>query len=296
MELAVHIRKPQHGEGLNEIQKHLLGFYDKADIQNAGWGWELGRSVDRIYIGDEFCANRLPTLAELEDLLQFAAAENKETTFLAPPLTNEGLDACSFLFDCLKDKSPCAEIVANDWGTLLFLKTRYPSFRLAAGRLLDKGFKDPRLQDADRLSLFSPETEALLNASAFDHAGFQEEMVELGVSRLERDIFPYVRRKLCGSPKLGISVYFPFGYITMGRVCWTATFAQPPGGMFVASGKCARTCDTMPLLLRSDDFSFPVIQNGNTVYYLYPISLVASLVEVARNQNLRLVYQGFVLH
>ena len=39
----------------------------------------------------------------------------------------------------------------------------------------------------------------------------------------------------------------------------------------------------------------PVIQSGNTLYYLYTAPMLAAVVEEARRGKLRLVYQGFIV-
>lgn len=48
------------------------------------------------------------------------------------------------LFDYLNTCHSSAEVVFNDWGVMGLLKANYPVLKLSAGRLLNKGFKDPR--------------------------------------------------------------------------------------------------------------------------------------------------------
>ncbi|MBI4832405.1 MAG: hypothetical protein HY801_12830, partial [Candidatus Lindowbacteria bacterium] len=124
MELAVHIRKPGCDDCLKGIQKHLAGLYDATATRGVDRPKERDGPIDRIYLGDEFCVNRLPILGELEALIEFARANDKKITFLTPPLTDGELDACSSLFDCLSAESPEAEVVVNNVGVLFFLKKK----------------------------------------------------------------------------------------------------------------------------------------------------------------------------
>jgi hypothetical protein len=72
MELAVHIRRLEQKDEIRKVHEHVVSLYDGAAIDAGGWSNELPQSCNRIYIGDEFCSNRLPLLDELEALLQFA--------------------------------------------------------------------------------------------------------------------------------------------------------------------------------------------------------------------------------
>ena len=296
MELACHIRDVGQLKKLDEIPGHLINLYGQNALGEEDRIEEIPGSFDRVYIGDEFCINRLPSLPELEVLYQFVEKKGLGVTFLTPYLTDEGLERCSPLFDYLKKRDPRAEVVVSDWGSLFFFREKYPLFQLAVGRLLDKGFKDPRLLDADKASLFSRETSDLLNKGTFDAIEFQEKMLKLGVSRVERDLFPYGGHDSKSSSTLKTSFYFPFGYITTGRVCWLASFRQPDNKKFAISKGCDRICNTLTLKLSTEKSSFQLIQGGNTVFYLYTQAMLGSLMERAKRENLRLVYQGVALH
>lgn len=284
MKIALHLRNPDHKEQTEKFPEHLSIFYDKVLFSTENW------SSDRIYVGDEFCPSRLPLMKELKLFCQSAKEKDLNLTLLTPVLTDHGLDKFSPLFEYLHENHTEAEVVVNDLGVLLFLKKKYPRLRLGAGRLFNKGFKDPRLPDTKTPSKVS----GLLNDSTFDHAEFQEMMTELSVARLERDLLPYgnIPDALSG---FGTSVYFPFGYVTTGRVCWPASFKQGAKQKFMPAKKCSCPCNAMTLELRNDSFSFKIIQSGNTIFYLYPSSKLDSLIKKAEHENLRLVYQGFAI-
>jgi hypothetical protein len=197
--------------------------------------------------------------------------------------------------DVLKDRDPRAEVVVNDWGFLLYLKEKYPLFRLSVGRLLNKGFKDPRLMDSDKASKFSAETVELFSTCTFDSSEFLAKMRELNVTRLERDLLPYGESEIRCRGGLAASVYFPFGYITTGRVCWMKSFHGSAGRKYSISNGCHRSCNNISLKLSHANANMKLFQAGNTIFYLYAPSKLAALTKQARIQNLRLVYQGLMV-
>jgi hypothetical protein len=112
------------------------------------------------------------------------------------------------------------------------------------------------------------------------------------VRRLEYDLPPYAEDSGIACGALPTAVYFPFGCVTSGRVCWMAGFGRPPREKFVPPKVCARRCNTVVLKLASPEFGLPVFQNGNTVFYRYGNGRLPRLFAQARSQGLRLVYQG----
>ena len=92
---------------------------------------------------------RLPAPKELARFCRFSTERNVGLTLFMPVLTDAGLDHCAALFERLAKRYPEAEVVANDIGTILFLRKHHPGFLLSMGRLFNKGFKDPRLSLKD---------------------------------------------------------------------------------------------------------------------------------------------------
>jgi hypothetical protein len=293
METAVHLRNAEQASDLARLPEQFSRFCETASPSGAEMGEEIARSFTRIYVGDEFCPHRMPRPAELDALLDLACESAKNVTLLTPPLTDAGIDECAQIFDRVGERCPEAEVVANDWGVLLFLKEKYPEFRIATGRLLDKGFKDPRLTDADAFFSHSEEMAAVLNTSSFDSPALREKLIELGVVRTERDMFPYRACAPEPSPGLETSIYLPFGYVATGRVCWTSTFSGD--GKFALLDDCARPCDRITMKLEHEDALLPLIQSGGTVHYLHSPAALESIFEAAESGNIRLVYQGLAL-
>ena len=295
MELAIHIRDFDQAHAFPQIFAHLKGFYPPGTMDGQDGSELLAAKWTRVYIGDEFCIHRLPHIDELEGVGRLINAKNGALTFLTPPLTDQGLERSIPLFNFLSENDPQAEVVVNDWGVLLFLQQNYPLFHLSLGRLLNKGFKDPRLTNPEEASGFSAETAELFNTSTFDAIEFLAKMQELNVKRLERDLFPYGDSEIQSHGGLGSSVYFPFGYISTGRVCWIAAFSAATEKKYSISNGCRRACNKISLKLNHAGTNLQLFQAGNTIFYLYAPSKLNSLFKQANTQNIRLVYQGLMM-
>lgn len=293
MEIGLHLRSSAQAESFPGLGAHLTLVYGPDKLEKIGA--YLPRCVRRFYLGDEFCVNRMPSEKEFEDLLHLAAAKNRPVSLLTPPLTDEGLARCLPFFDRLRSVQPAPEVVANDWGVFFTLREAYPELEVGLGRLLNKGFKDPRLPDPERFARHSQEAKELLNHCTFDSPVFQERAARLGVRRLERDLLPYGKPRVAGFERFGVSVYAPFGYFTTGRVCWAASVHRPPGKKFSLGGSCDRLCERLPLAFGRSEGGLTVLQNGNSFFYLYPQALLASFLRWARRRRVRVVYQGLAI-
>ena len=304
--LGVHIRSASDlpelgtvveglGEHLQELYRKFCGNRKKAPVDGSFSAFDF--SIDLVYMGDEFCANLLPNIEQATALAEYAKENGIGLALLTPVLVDRQIDERESLFAALCDLWPDMEVTVNDWGVLFFLKQRFPGFRLALGRLLNKGLKDPRWKTPEvRFDGAQDDAErAILGHCTFDQVRFRKKAGDLGVRRLERDLFPY--RDLTGldDGDLRTSCYFPFGYVTSGRVCWQASFEQPGRKHFMPVNGCARPCQKRSFTLAHTKANFPVYQNGNTVFYLYPSEVLEALFKISREKNIRLVYQGMTL-
>jgi hypothetical protein len=293
MDFAVHLRALDQRDKLDALSEEVEKLCRISPGGKARWGKGPLPDVSRLYLGDEFCLHRLPRLSDLVSFHRFAQAKALPITLLTPVCTTAGLKKLEALFDFLKVSDEDVEVVANDWGTLVFLRERYPRFRVATGRMLNKGFKDPRIKAPERLASLSPEAKELLTQSTYDGREIGKKMTELGVTRWERDLLPYQRSGWGKASGMAVSIYFPFGYFTSGRVCWVASAGNSAPQKFIPLDECSQPCRLSAFELQSKDFSLPVCQNGNTLFYRYTPKMVASLLRRAQGRGVRLVYQGF---
>ncbi len=295
MELAVHLREPAQLEAFEGVGGHLNALYGRASSEKAVQGARFPGAFRRFYVGDEFCLHRLVDPEGLDEFVRLATDRGLAITLLTPPVTDRGLERCASLFARLDEPRFEAEVVVNDWGALQYLRDRHPSLSVSVGRLLNKGFKDPRLRDTAAFSNVSPEAAELLNRCTFDSARFREEMPRRRVSRLERDLLPHATPRWEETDRLGTSVYFPFGYVTMGRVCWLASVLRRAGEKFSLRDTCSRTCRDLSLRLSGADTGLQLFQEGNAILYLYPAPLLTSFLAWAGDRGLRCVYQGLAM-
>ncbi len=283
MELAFHLKAFDHlTTAPDRFVEHLTEFYGKKINNITNSYKDLFQYHGRIYIGNEFCIHRLPLTDELKKIKK----ENIKITLLTPPLTDKDFKKCARLLDYLAGFAK-TEIVINDWGFLIFIKKNYPEFKVSAGRLLNKGFKDPRF--------LKNKKDEFLALSTFDNTIFRQKMIKLGISRLEQDLLPYKNSvKSClKDDSLEKSFYFPFGYITTGRMCLPAVLKAKK--KFAITKKCKRPCHNRLFELEDNSFLFSLFQKGNTIFYLYPASMLISFIQKAKKENVRMIYQGFGL-
>ena len=285
MELALHIESIDQTEHMDSIADHLM--------HHCGLGVAGVKrlpAVNRIYIGDEFCPIRLPSEKALIRFCEFTQANKLDLTLLTPVLTDIWLDRCKFIFDILAGYDSKAEVVVNDFGTLHFLRRIYPLFRLSLGRLFNKGFKDPRLC-MGQVSL-TDQIRVLLSESTFDHPEFSSFLKEIKISRVERDLLPHAAYMPSETVDHDVSYYFPFGYVTTGRVCWTASLANNAIRDYKPLYQCSKPCRSESFELFNDATQTCIYQFGNTIFYKYSSIMIDTLVERADQCNDRLIYQG----
>lgn len=296
MGISLHIRRPDRAPQGFSLREHLEALYrGQTGTVPALCAEADAPGIDRWYIGDEFCANRLPSAEAAGEFVRMAAGAGVGLTLLTPVLTDGQIEGLAPVLECLASASVPAEITVNDWGLLFFLKERHPSLPVGFGRLLNKGFKDPRLGPPEEVRGAAGADRAFLEHATFDQPRFREKTAALGISRFERDLMPYDGRTAFDVGPQAISVYFPFGYVTTGRVCWPSTFAPGREADFRPPLACGRVCEGRPLALEHPATGFPLRQSGNTIFYLYPEAVTAALLRQAGEGGLRLVCQGAAL-
>ena len=292
MELIFHIKTTDQLSSISDkFFKNISALYsekpaDIADKKNLLHPFHQLQYKNRIYLGNEFCFHRLPLVSDFISELKKIEKHDIKITLLSPPLTDSFLKKTIPLLDYLIRFAE-SEVVINDWGFLLFIRKHYPTLKISAGRLLNKAFKDPRfLQNTN---------DDFLASSTFDNVLFRKKMLKLGISRLEQDLLPHQNfENFTSDDLIKRSFYFPYGYITTGRVCLPSLLSKKTQTLKIPE-KCSRPCHKRLFELKHDSFPFPLFQKGNTVFYLYPASMLAALIQKAKNENVRLVYQGFGL-
>lgn len=217
---------------------------------------------DRLYFGVEFCEERLPSNAELEEALAAAGAAGKPLTLVTPLALDPGIDAAAELIAALHSREPGAEVVANDYGVLHILLKDFPSMKATLGRVLARQKKDPRIQ-----SIPDEKVKAYFSASVLDSPPFVDFIKRAGAARVEIDNLPHAAPV---SPGLPVSLHFPYIFITTSRHC--------------VGKKCA-PCGDVHFLLRHSLLSAPIIFHRRSQF-----SVNTSLALAATGAFDRIVY------
>lgn len=235
---------------------------------------DVEKGVDRVYFGNEFCENLIPSFAMLKKWYFFAKAGKKEFTFVSPFVTNRGLKKLEYLLAFLNEQRP-AEIVFNDWGVFALVKNKFRGLIPVLGRLLTKQRRDPRMLKifsgkqkfvesvkADKKCLLLPKRAPAglfrhHQASIINTVIFQEYLLSEGINRVEIDNLAW-EMKVKTNKKIGVSIYLPYGYITTSRMC---------GKLTLTYAACGKECKKYFFRLEDKTLPVPFYGIGNTVFY-----------------------------
>ena len=235
---------------------------------------DINADVDRVYFGNEFCEKLIPEINVLRDMYYFVKQQYKEFTFVTPFVTNKGINKLAALFDFL-NKQGGAEVVFNDWGVFYLLKNSFCSLIPVMGRLLTKQRRDPRMmrilsgkqravvcrskkQKIIMLPKKIPDVlPELYKSSVINVPFFQRFLLSQGIKRVEIDNLVWdmdtnIPIELC------VSVYFPYGYISTGRMCWKVSLGY---------GHCKRQCKKYYFQIKHKSLPVPLYAIGNTIFY-----------------------------
>lgn len=187
------------------------------------------RGYDRVYIGSEFCQNRLPSAAAFRGL---AKVFKGPLTLVTPLLSDSGLDSAVALIKAVAPaKGPSLEVVVNDWGLLRLLK-KNKRVRPVLGRLLmwEIGEMDKKF-----LNAFCREYRA---------AGVETDNAEI-LGKL-------------GGYSGPVNFHYPYRFKSVTRFCsYIRDFNSAP---------CAMQCGSAFVKLSHKDIPEPIYLQGNAYF------------------------------
>lgn len=216
---------------------------------------DAGGSWDRLYLGSEFCAWRLPAPRRLRRAVQEARRRGLAFTLVTPFLDEEGLGMVVELARTLPEGEG-TEVVANDPGLLEALAGGGWGGTLVAGRLLTRQRRGPGVQ------VFGepvPEAREALRASALDSAAYVEWLGETyGVRRFELDDLVQGAGTVPVPPGVRLSLYRPWLLVTATRNCpWIFD-----GRSWDRRRGCAAPCRGRTLRLEPEEGGRPLALGG----------------------------------
>jgi hypothetical protein len=214
--------------GADERTEHWATWVDDPTL--ARW---LGQyRPTHLYLGSEFCEHLLPSTHTLRRALYRAEAHGLQPVLLTPVASPQVLETLHTLLRLLPDNS---EVVVNDWGVGRLIAGHYPTLRRAAGRILCRMVKDPRLPSSE----WAPQC-----GYGFDSPPMQALFQRLDLQRLEMDVPLFPDPEAFASLPLPKGVHLPYAFVAKGRMCRIGSLAISGTQRFAVGRQCRKECLT----------------------------------------------------
>lgn len=252
---------------------------DPREVCTASWRSILPAGPLRaIYFGSEFCADLLPGRAEVKRFCAHARSAGVEAVLLTPIASPGGLARIEKLLAGLTRAHEAPAVVFNDWGVADLLRESYPHLQRRAGRLMNRGLRDPRLMEQ------APDASTASATIAGDRGRLRSLLAKSGVAALETDADMEGSFLGDGAEGLQRVLYLPYAFAASSRNC----LVKAEGALSIDE------CFTKGLALsckgscrgrwhRDDrpDTGLPLWRVGNTVFFEVPQSRVEVLMQQA---------------
>ncbi|MFC2002998.1 hypothetical protein ACFLV4_03525 [Chloroflexota bacterium] len=218
----------------------------------------------RLYFGNEFCEQLIPSVADLERVLDFVGENGLDFTLVSPYVTEEGLGRVEVLFQEVARRKPDSEVVFNDYGVLRVLNSRYNELEPVMGRLLNRMKRGPRLMTV--ISKLPLSTVEYFRSSNLTVPILGEFLNQHGVRRVELDnVLQGFDFSL--DDNLTASLYVPYAYVTTTRFCLASSCDIPEREEIIGIFPCKRECQRYTFYLRSEIMPVILIREGNAIFF-----------------------------
>lgn len=228
-------------------------------------------SLSAVYLGSEFCEFLVPPAEILKRGIKLAETSGTRLALVTPLACDGVIDQLNTLLPLLPGDS---ELIVNDWGVASMARRKFPALKIAAGRLLCKMIKDPRLNSAVWTEMYPHG----LSGDSFQHM-----LERLRIGRIELDVPPYAVPKVFAGLQLPTAVHAPFGYVSKGRMCKIGSLALPSTQKFSSGRECRRECLSYAAATGRGDHpanttDLETHQRGNTLFYHHTQSMSEAVV------------------
>jgi hypothetical protein len=257
---------------------------DPREVCTVSWRERLPPGPLRaIYFGSEFCEFLLPNAAQVARYCVHARDAGVEAVLLTPVATPGGLAKIEQLLTDLSAAGETPAVVFNDWGVACLLQESFPGFQRQAGRLINRGVRDPRLMEkkVDTGNMPGDRGQRL-----------RALLAKSGVSAIETD--PDLEGGFLGDGSEGLQrvLYLPYAFAASSRNCLVkADQAQTIDACFTKGlgSPCSCSCREKWQRVNRSDTTLPLWRAGNTIFFEVPLSLA----EIHMGQADRIVlHQG----
>ena len=216
----------------------------------------------RLYYGNEFCQERIPTPDEMRYVYDFARSRGLQLTWVTPYVTERGLEALRPLAAFVASAAKDSEFVVNDWGAWRVLHDEYGCTNFVLGRLLAQQKRDPqisRMRKETSGAAFEDFQQAVADASIM--APF---LRERKIARIEIDnLLQGIKRPKASLPA---SLYLPYVFVSTTKFCPLAC-AWPSARVARNQGACSRQCNERGFTLRHRVMPVPLYLYGNAYFF-----------------------------
>jgi hypothetical protein len=283
-------------------------------IENAVFITELSQQCfltsdyQRVYFGSEFCERRIPALDAMKTVLGRAGELGMKFTLATPFVTDQGLARVEVLLQHLNSFQKGCEVVANDWGVLRLLRTRFPSLEPVVGRLLVKQKRCPTLtrvlkrapaaalrklaEGSKEKGLFfqTKLPRAMDDYYMGSNAGsvpiLQKYLASLGAHRIELDNPAHGVRVALGNGIRAASLHVPYVYVSTTFFCLSAGCDDPQKST-LKRRPCTQQCSRYVFTLKHSSMPESLYLRGNTHFYRNEKVVLARMARMGVD---RLVY------
>ena len=234
---------------------------DPREICQAQWRDALPPgSLRALYFGTEFCEDLLPGADEAESFCKMARESGVEAVLMTPIVSPRGLRRIDRLLSEIGQRGYAPAVSFNDWGVLDLLRNSHPLFERRAGRLINRGIRDPRLA-----------REAPTPGSLGQDRGerLRSFLLRFGVAGVETD--PDLEGSYLKSEASDLqrTIHLPYAFAVSGRNCLIKAEGMDVENSFAKGlGKrCPALCRDRCLPVKRQDTVVPLWRAGNTLFY-----------------------------
>jgi hypothetical protein len=235
---------------------------DPRDICRAQWKDALPPgSLQALYFGTEFCEELLPDADEAESFCKLARESGFEAVLMTPIVTPGGLKRVDRLLAEIGQRGYVPAVSFNDWGVLDLLRNSHPLFERRAGRLINRGLRDPRLARGEAPNPGS------LGRNRGDR--LRSLLLRFGVAGVETDPDLEGNYLKSEASDLQRTIHLPYAFAVSGRNCLIKAEGMDAEDSFSKGlGKsCPALCRDRCLPVKRPDTATPLWRAGNTLFY-----------------------------
>jgi len=171
---------------------------------------------DRIYFGNEFCDERIPSLDDLRVAISIAKERNKGFGFVTCYVSEYKIEKYYCLLNALAELLPGSEVIINDWGILKICLQN--NLTPVLGRLLVRQKRDPRISSF--MKLLPDLSKLRLHQTGLSNY-FKDFLKTQCINRIELDnLIQGIDINELQDVNFNYSIYIPYGYVTTTRICF----------------------------------------------------------------------------